>query len=1148
MTLPTADAHARAAIREQLDDTVVVEAAAGTGKTSELVHRIIAVLASGRARVEQIAAVTFTEKAAGDLKLRLRAELEVARHAAAAGEIMRARLEHARTHLEEARVSTIHTFCADLLRERPIEAGVDPQFQVLTEADADRLFGVAFTRWLEDQLQQPGEGVRRALRRRPARNEGGPVARLRTAAWTLVENRDLNAPWRRDPFDRTAAIAAVLRQVHEFAALSSRCADPRRDRFYLDTEAVRRISAHWRRSEPIGARDDDEAEAALVALAQHRDFRKFRLPGKGRGQFYAKEIARAAVLDAHAELCAALTAFARAADADLAAALHAELRGALARYEELKRRAGVLDFVDLLVHARDLLREVASVRADFQSRLTHLFIDEFQDTDPLQAEILLLLAADDASERNWRAVRPVPGKLFIVGDPKQSIYRFRRADVGTYLEVKALLAERGATTLELTTSFRAGPPLQRFVNAAFAPHLRADAIALQADYVPLTPYRDEHPDQPTIVALPVPRPYGKWAVTQGAIEASLPDAVGAFIDWLIHSSGWTVTERENPDRRVPLAARHVCILFRRFVQGWSGTDVTRLYVRALEARGIAHLLVGGRSFHGREEVETMRAALTAVEWPDDELAVFATLRGSLFAIGDEALFVYRQTHGRLHPFRRPADLPPDLAPIGEALELLATLHRARNHRPVADTLARLLEATRAHAGFALRPSGEQILANVLHLAELARTYEATGGISFRGFVERLLEDAERGQTSEAPILEEGSEGVRIMTVHKAKGLEFPVVVLADITAGMTGGVSRWVDARRGLCALRIAGWVPAELSEHEADEAKRDEAEGLRVAYVAATRARDLLVVPAVGDEPFHSGWVSCLNGALYPPGAAWRGAQAAAGCPPFGKESVVERPAELAFNTDSVHPGVHRFDGYDVVWWDPAALKLGAEPRFGVRQEELLGKEASRELVDGNRRHFTDWQDARAAAIAAGARPRHVVQTATRRAAEVEEAAPAVAIVELPRAAGRPAGARFGALVHAVLATAPLDGSADDLLRAATVQGRLLGAVDEEIAAAVHAVSAALAHPLLQRAHAALGAGHCRRETPITLRAADGTLVEGAVDLAFLEDGAWTVIDFKTDHELSRSLDAYRRQVALYAAAIATATGHPANAVLLRV
>jgi len=1140
-----ADADARAIIRDSLDESVIVEAAAGTGKTSELVKRIVAVLAHGRAAVDQIVAVTFTEKAAGELKLRLRARLEEARHAAPAGSPVRVHLERALARLEEARVSTIHGFCADLLRERPVEARIDPQFQVLTEGDAERLFRTAFSRWLEEQLQDPPDGLRRALRRRTRSGGDGPSERLFRAAWQLAEWRDFPAAWRRERFDRQAAIDALVSQLDDFAALTARCANPRGDLLYRDTASVRRLRHAIRRAESVRARDYDGLEAALIDLVSPPD--DLRRARKGSGKFYFKEIARAAVHSAHAELCTALDAFKRAADADLAAALHGSLRGAVQRYEALKQRAGVLDFVDLLVRARDLLRNAPSVRADFQQRFTHLFVDEFQDTDPLQAEILLLLAADDASVADWRAVRPAPGKLFIVGDPKQSIYRFRRADVGVYLEVKQLLTGRGARCIHLTTSFRAVPSLQRFVNAAFAPHLRIDPQALQADYVALAPDRAEHAGQPTIVALPVPHPYGVQRIAKQSIERSLPHAVGAWLEWLFTKSGWTVTERERPDARVPISPRHVCLLFRRFDSFFAG-DVTRGYVRALEARAIPHLLVGGRSFHVREEVETMRAALAAIEWPDDELAVFATLRGSLFAIGDEELFLYRQAHRRLQPFRIPADLPAAFAPIGDALRLLASLHRGRNQRPVSDTIALLLEATRAHAGLALRPSGEQALANVLHIAELGRAYEAGGGVSFRGFVERLLDEAERAQTSEAPILEEGSDGVRIMTVHRAKGLEFPVAILADITARLAGGASRYVDPGRQLCALRLGGWVPHELSEHEEEEEKRDEAEGLRVAYVAATRARDLLVVPAVGDERFDSGWVSCLNGALYPETRRWRQSTPAPGCPQFGGDSVIERPSELAFSVEGVKPGRHELAGYDVVWWDPRQLRLDAPPMAGLRQQELLGKKAERGLVQAHLQRFRDWQAARSAAIAAGERPSLTVRTATAHAAASTRDAAAVEILALPRAAARPAGARFGALVHAVLATAALAASRDDVERAATVQARLLGADAAETAAAVDAVVAALAHPLLERARAANAAGRCRRETPVTLRAPDGTLVEGVVDLAFLDGDEWTVVDFKTDQELTKTFDTYRRQVALYADAIATATGQPARAVLLRV
>src|SRR5262249_50402344 len=159
------------------------------------------------------------------------------------------------------------------------------------------------------------------------------------------------------------------------------------------------------------------------------------------------------------------------------------------------------------------------------------FIDEFQDTDPLQAEILLLLAADDPSVTDWRAVRPLPGKLFLVGDPKQSIYRFRRADVTLYEDIKRRLLAVRAEVLHLSTSFRAPPSIQRFVNDAFAPAIGADAEA--SGYVPLKPSRPEIAGRPTIIALPIPKPYGDFGnIIDARINESLPGAVGAFIDWL----------------------------------------------------------------------------------------------------------------------------------------------------------------------------------------------------------------------------------------------------------------------------------------------------------------------------------------------------------------------------------------------------------------------------------------------------------------------------------------------------------------------------------------------------------------------------------------------------------------------------------------
>ena len=1152
------DRIAREAIATELASTFVVEAAAGTGKTTELVRRIVRVLATGKARMGEIVAVTFTEKAAGELKLRLRQELDRAKSAPTLERAARANLDEALANLEDAHISTIHGFCADLLRERPVEAGIDPLFRVLTEGESRRFYAEAFDRWLQEALEDPPEGVRRSLRRSTRSfvpgadaNADGPVGRLRAAGWDLVDWRDFPAAWTRPEFDRQGSIAALATHVHEFAAVTAQ-ATSKRDPLFVDTAAARRSSDELRLI--MAADDTDAAEAALVDLCRERDFRRAR---KGMGASYGRDLARAVVHAAHQQLLNQLDAFRIEADADLAALLREELQGSIERYERLKARHGALDFLDLLLRARDLVRDRAEVRHHFQRRFTCVFVDEFQDTDPLQAELLLLLAASDPDEHDWRRSHPLPGKLFIVGDPKQSIYRFRRADVGIYAEVCSWLKACGARCVQLTTSFRGVPNLQRAVNAAFAPLMTGDRDTLQASYVPLARSRDDLHAQPSLVALPVPRPYGKRNIAAASIEQSLPDAVGAFVDWMIRFSGWMVTERHGADP-VPLQPGHICLLFRRFVS--FGTDVTRGYVDALEARGVKHLLVGGRAFHGREEIETLRAALAAIEWPDDQLSVFAALRGALFAIGDEDLLEYRHQYAKaFHPFRIPSVLPSHLQPIASALQVLAALHEQRNRRPVADTIAALFQATRAHVGFALRRAGEQVLANALHVPELARQYELSGGISFRGFIDALQDAAEEGQAGEAPIVEEGADGVRLMTVHKAKGLEFPVVILADMTAKIAPfEASRHIDREGGLCALRIGGWSPFDLLKIQQLEQVREREEGIRVAYVAATRARDLLVVPVVGDQPYEGGWLSPLDRAVYPDLSSRRQHEPGPGCPPFKKDSVLERPDDGVALSHTVSPGLHVISGaaeapFEVVWWDPAALQLGAEPPFGLRRQELISKDVPHEVVAKGERRYIEWRNARRDVITRASKPSLDVRTITERArreprtTDHESPTPndLPEIVTLPISEDRPSGPRFGTLVHAALATVPLEADEDTVERIVVTQARIVGAPAPEVLSAVEAVRAVLRHPLLDEARRNRGA--LFRETPTTVFR-DGTLLEGTVDLAFETDEGMTVVDFKTDRAGADVQAAYAQQVKLYAEAIAQATGKRTRAVLMNV
>ena len=1173
---PEPDAGARGDIANALDETLVVEAAAGTGKTTELVNRILHVLGTGRARMTEIVAVTFTEKAAGELKLRLREALERERAAAKDPEAT-GRLERALASLEEAHVNTIHGFCAELLRERPVEARVDPLFTVLNEQQSARLYDRAFSAWLQETLGSPGDGVRRALRRTSAPGFGesgsGPIDRLRQAGWTLVEWREFDAPWRRPPFDRERAIEKVLTTLHDLADKSA-AATSERDSLFVDTDAVRRLSRQIRLETSFGHRDLDGWEARLVDLVRDRGVSRTR---KGTGYKFGKDVTRAEVLAARDTLYAELQQLRRDADADLAARLQQELQGATARYQELKRAAGALDYVDLLARARDVIKGNAQVRAHLQKRFQRIFVDEFQDTDPVQAEILMLLAADDPGATEWERISPSPGKLFIVGDPKQAIYRFRGTDVGVYWQVARQIEAHGGRQLRLTTSYRSRPAIQRFINEAFSEQIVRDDRTEQAGYVPLSPSRADAPAQPAIVALPVPRPYsgrGPLKPSARAIDDSLPDATGALVAWLVdRRNGWEVSETApgGDERLVPLEPRHIAILFRRFVS--YGVDVTRKYTDAISARGIPHLLVGGKAFHGREEVETMRAALAAIEWPDDELSVFATLKGSLFAIEDQTLLDFRDRFGTFHPFRIPKELggnsgielaltgesTAELVPIADALRLLQTLHRGRNYRPVADTVGRLLAETRAHVGFILRPSGEQVLANVLHVAELARQYETSGGISFRGFIDELRRAAE-SESAEAPILEESSDGVRIMTVHKAKGLEFPVVILADLTCRISrDDASRFVDARHRLCATKLSGWAPCELFDHEIDEVDRERAEGVRLAYVAATRARDLLVVPALGDEPWEGGWLGPLNAALYPTVERRRAPTRGPKCPPFkSRDSVLERPNDEPAGHATVSPGYYAFGaGYGVAWWDPSALELGAKPSFGVRRGELIVKDVPRQTVADGRSAYDRWRLARADALARGATPSIVVDTVRGWTSDEARALPSAArdvavtvldLVDRGALRTRPGGASFGALVHAVFAEAPLDAVVETAREIAAAQARVLGLTESEADAAAVIVARAFRHDLFARARMAAGRGACRRESPVTVTMPDGTLVEGVVDLAFEENGAWTVVDYKTDREIAASgEERYRRQVALYAAAVAGATGSTVSGVLVR-
>ena len=1160
-----ADAEARIRIRESLDESLWVEAAAGTGKTTVLVERLVRMLAEGRAKVERVVAVTFTRKAAGELKLRLRRDLDDARAAIGSETdskppdpelaLKHHRLSEAIARLEEAHIGTIHSFCAEILRRRPVEAGVDPAFVEMDDEEAGKLYEQVFRRWIEQRLDDLPPGLERALRRLAnERSSDGtsPVERLLQAGRQLVDWRDFDHPWSRPEIDLKGEIDSLVDLSRELLAMRNRGTP--RDQLYQALDPLEDLDAWIERSESLAHRRDyAELEALLIQLLKDLRWNNRR----GRTTHYAPDLPRQEVLNAREQLIDRLDAFQQQAGADLSRRLQSELSEVLEDYTRLKRLNGRLDFLDLLICCRDLLRDQAETRHDFQRAFDCIFVDEFQDTDPLQAEILLLLAASPDQPGQWLEARPSPGKLFVVGDPKQSIYRFRRADVLLYQSIGDHLEASGVARVHLSRSFRAGHALQDAVNQAFGRRMEEDRRAGQPAYVPLAGGREDTDEQPSLVAISAPAPFGYSRVTGKAIEASLPEAVAAYVQWLVQDSGWTV--RDPSGQRVPIRPRHICLLFRRFMS-W-GRDVTGDYLRHLESRGVDHVVVGGRSFHQREEVETLRAALVAIEWPDDALAVYATLRGELFGFTDEALLRYKSRTGRLHPLVASTeagdsdgatsgdDTADELEQIRDALRMLAELHQRRNEVPIAQTLNRLLAHTRAQAGFAFRPAGNQVLVNVQRIVDMARGFEVRGGLSFRGFVEHL-DTAAQKMGGSSPMLEEGAEGVRLMTAHSAKGLEFPVVILADPTCKLTAREpGRFLDAERRLCAQKILGCSPLELLENRELELDRDRAEGTRLAYVAATRARDLLVVTGVGTGPWTDSWLSPLDEVVYPARQKFIDAEPAPGCPEFGPTTILVGPRDFDPHAPPpIRPGLHRArgGGPGVVWWDPQTLHLGMRRNFGVRSHKLLAPDPDGKADELGLDRYLDWQGTRDRAAEDGQEPSHDVIVVT----ETQQMPPGpprtVELLRLPRPEDRPAGKRFGTLVHTVfrdISLDPVEPQAIDAL--VQLQGRLLSATPEEEQAAVEAVRSALEHPLMRRA---AKAEKVLREVPFLLPLERGPSVEGVLDLAFLEGEEWMVVDFKTDTDPSAHLTAYERQVAWYAYALETITGQPAGGTLFAI
>ncbi|MBA3840486.1 MAG: UvrD-helicase domain-containing protein, partial [Thermoleophilaceae bacterium] len=411
------DQPARDAIAADVDESLLVEAGAGTGKTTVLVERIVSVLASGRASIDEIAVITFTEKAAAELAVRVRQRLEEVRRTGDPSPAERERLDHAVANLYRARIETIHAFAAGLLRQRPVEAGLDPQFEVLDDLAATLAFDAHFDRWRGRLLEGEHPELTRAL------NRGFKLENLREVAEAMHAHRyvlPLSIARAPEP-DVEGFVDELAGWAAELEPLPARCVEADED------EGVRQIAGILRWAARVAAAREDPDHVERLVLFSAPPINKgagtqANWPGDADG---CREMKR--VVKEMAERLGTLQAELRT---DALTGVLPLVEEFATGFERERRREGRADFDDLLIWARDLLREDLGVREYFQRRYRCLLVDEFQDTDPIQAELVMYLVADARSAEDWRELRPEPGKLVVVGDPKQSIYRFRRADIG----------------------------------------------------------------------------------------------------------------------------------------------------------------------------------------------------------------------------------------------------------------------------------------------------------------------------------------------------------------------------------------------------------------------------------------------------------------------------------------------------------------------------------------------------------------------------------------------------------------------------------------------------------------------------------------------------------------------------------------------
>ena len=1068
-----ADQAVRLQVAGDGDRTFLVEAGAGTGKTELMVFRVVSMIRRGQATAEGLVVITFTDAAAAEIAARTRQALEIldagtdaevraTRMEPLAGD-ERERVRAALDGIHRARIQTIHAFCSSLLRERPVEAGLDPGFATLDDMQAAAHVDQAFDAWFHEVLDNPPEGLAVAL------DHGLGPRKVRVLADMLHAHRavlPMAVPPVPAPMPAIAPfVATLLSSADNLRVLVAGCApgDPARD----DIGGITTLADQVRLLEEEG----DEAGIVRVLLTQAPALRHgvgtlgaWGDPDDGREATRLRKQVREDLEALQGELGTAVIM-----------GLLPVVEDFVLDYAGRRRRDGVATYDDLLLWTRDLLDDPAA-RAYFRRHITRIIVDEFQDTDPVQAEIVFCLAGsgDPPPGGDWTTLPPRDGVLTVVGDPKQSIYRFRRADLAVFDRIgTGVMAPH---RVQISQNFRSREGILAWVNRVFDVQF-VEEPGIQPANTPLVHApRAEEFDAPAV--------HVAWADRHEKIDPARHAEADLLARMLVlaRTEGWRVFDAGQGAVR-PITWGDMVVL----VPAWVGFDEYRL---ALRRMGVPFRVGGGKGFFGREEVGDLCHLLEAVHDPLDDIAVAAALRSPIFGCSDDELLLAVGTGRGINYRQYPTkECPPRVA---DGLRIIREMHDALPRRSLVEAVTVAVDRSLLVEQALARPGDDQAAANLLKVIDMARRFADIGAVAgVRDFArwmgtQREIEDDDlRASVREgdAGIADAGDDVVRVMTIHASKGLEFPLVALANLCGRRNIRRGAFPDRIAGRVHLRIPGsgenhfetvgyadaWVPEKAAQ---------EAETTRLMYVAATRARDHLLVP-LAMEPGKMGRDAKQVVPHLPDWAPIHHLEPAGGpvrvLAPEVLAAVEALPVGEAEEPDT---GQVTAAGAGRGEWEAARRALIADASV-----EMLVVAATTHDADASRRNEDGLQDD----SLADAEPGPVMVGRSGTSVDTE-------------------ATRTGRALHLVMEwidfAAPGDRNAI-VHRACAAEGA------EGHEAAVRGwVDTCLASDAVARA---LGADEMHREVPFTIAAGDGFEV-GRIDLLIREGDEITVIDWKSD------------------------------------